>query len=94
MRQTSVSRQKKGGSMEKYKQKKLTITFSQAQTAKYLEIASRKTEAEVNADCLPSGVDIVIEVGSPFGVTAMVDGHDLGEVGFDFVEMGESKNAI
>jgi len=60
--------------------KNLSIEFSEEVTQKYLEITGKKTEAEVNADCMPSGVTISIDVGGPFGSVAFVDGKEIGEV--------------
>ena len=60
--------------------KKLTITFSEEVTERYLEIAGKKLEAEINADCMPSGVTITIEVEPAFGCLAFVEGQEIGEV--------------
>jgi len=62
------------------KEQKLSIEFSEEATKRYLEIARKKTELEVAADCLPSGVTITIEVAPPFGCLAEVDGQDIGEI--------------
>lgn len=42
---------------------KLVIQLSEEATAKYLAYASAITEAEVNADCEPSGCNIGIAIG-------------------------------
>lgn len=43
--------------------KKLVVTLDGKTTEKYLELASNKTEAEVNAGCEPSGVCLNIVIG-------------------------------
>ena len=44
----------------KKRQKRLVIEFSPEQTEKYFEIVSKKLEAEVNTDCLPSGTQRIV----------------------------------
>ena len=63
---------------------KLAIRFSEEQTAMYLRLAAEKTEAEVQADCEPSGSTITIDV-SPFGAEAYCNGKELGDVTFEMV---------
>lgn len=46
---------------------KLVISLDEATTARYLAEASRATEADVNADCLPSCSSLRIDVCPPFG---------------------------
>jgi len=50
----------------------------------YLRLAAEKTEAEVQADCEPSGSTITIDV-SPFGAEAYCNGKELGDVTFEMV---------
>ncbi len=66
--------------LNKFQTQKIVIEFSASQTAKYLEIVSRKTTAEIDDECLPSGVSIIIEVCPPFGEFANGNGHGLGEI--------------
>jgi len=42
-------------------------------------------KAEVNADCLPSGVQIVIDVIPPFGEHATVNGVSIGEIDMQII---------
>jgi len=70
--------------MEK-KQEKLIIEFSPEQTERYFEIVSGKTENEVNADCLPSGAQIVVDIVPPFGENATVNGIDIGGIDMQIV---------
>jgi hypothetical protein len=69
------------------KKQKIIIELSTEQTEKYFKIAQNKTEAEVNADCEPSGVSIRIDVAGPYGVFASVEGNDLGDVAFNIVDV-------
>jgi len=69
----------------KKKQKKLIIEFSPEQTERYFEIVSGKTENEVNADCLPSGAQIVVDIAPPFGENATVNGIDIGGIDMQIV---------
>ncbi len=70
---------------------KLVITFDEAVTEKYLELARGKTTAEVDADRCPSGVKIMIDIGGPWGSSASsVRGNDcidLGDVDVDLVDI-------
>ena len=66
-------------------QQKLVIEFSSEQTKKYFEIVSRKLEGEGDADCFPSGAQIIIDIIPPFGDHAIVNGVDIGEVSLDFI---------
>lgn len=71
---------------------KLVITFDETMTAKYLELAGQKTEAEVNADCCPSGVTLEINLGGPWGDSAtFVSGNRRIEIGDVDVELIEVK---
>lgn len=69
---------------------RLQITLSEGATTKYLAIASGKTEAEVNADCEPSGSSVKVDIGHIYS-TAMVeqggnDWVDVGEVDVELIE--------
>lgn len=46
---------------------KLVITLDENATRNYLEKSIKNTTAEVNADCLPSGVSLRIDICPPFG---------------------------
>lgn len=59
---------------------KMIIELSVEQTEKYFEIARQKTTAEVNEDCIPSGVSITIHISPPFGDYAEVNGQNIGDV--------------
>ena len=62
----------------------MLIELSNDQERKLLELVTAKTRAEVEADCEPSGYELVISVGGPFGADSSVriggTHHDLGEV--------------
>ena len=69
---------------------KLIITFDEETTAKYLELAGRQTEAEVNADCCPSGVTIQIQIGVLADTAFFVrsdENIEIGEVNVDLVDV-------
>ncbi|WP_200373670.1 hypothetical protein [Thiocystis violacea] len=66
---------------------KLVITLDEDITKKYLAEAAKKTQAEINADCLPSGASLRIDICSPFGnlLYLNVNGEweEIGEVVVD-----------
>lgn len=66
--------------------KKLTMQLSEEQTAQYLSIMRKSTEGEVNEDCEPSGAFLQILVCPVFGASLTVEGQDLGEISFKFVD--------
>lgn len=66
--------------------KKLNMQLSEEQTAQYLSIMRKKTEGEVNAGCEPSGAMLTILVCPIFGASLDVEGQDIGEIVFGFVE--------
>ena len=66
--------------------KKLTITLNEEATENYLNISSNHVEAEVNEDCLPSGLDILITISPPFGSTAFMGSTELGAAKIELIE--------
>lgn len=68
---------------------RLQITLSEEATAKYLEIASGRAEAEVNADCEPSGASIQADIGHIFSMVMVEHGSnnwvDVGEADVDLI---------
>lgn len=62
---------------------KLVVSLDEATTARYLAEASRKTEAEVDADCMPSGTRLQIDVCPPLGNSLFM------LIGKEWVEIGE-----
>lgn len=61
---------------------KLVITFDEATTARYLELARHKTEAEVNAECCPTGAALRIDISGPWGSSAtFIEGNSYIEIG-------------
>jgi len=62
---------------------KLVITFDEAVTEKYLKLAGQKTEAEVNAECCPCGVSLLIDLGGPWGNSASI------RMGNNIIELGD-----
>ena len=64
--------------------KKLVITLDEQTTQKYLELANKRTVAELEADCEPSGVNLTIEIGSDaYPHYVYLDGKDIGEASVD-----------
>jgi len=63
---------------------KLVITLDENVTKNYLGGAAKKTQAEMNADCLPSGASLRIDICPPFGniIYLQVNGkwEEIGEV--------------
>lgn len=68
---------------------RLRITLSEEATARYLAIASGKTEAEVNADCEPSGASIRVDISHIFSMVMVEHGSnnwvDVGEADVDLI---------
>jgi hypothetical protein len=68
---------------------RLQITLSEEATAKYLEIASGRAEAEVNADCEPSGASIRVDISHIFSMVMVEYGSnnwvDVGEADVDLI---------
>lgn len=66
---------------------KLIITLDEDVTRKYLAGAAKRTQAEINADCLPSGCSLRIDIFPPFGnsLYMQVNGkwEEMGEVVVD-----------
>jgi hypothetical protein len=58
---------------------KLIITLNEQTTARYLQIASRRTAAEVEADCEPSGIHLTIEISPLFESAVYVNREEIGE---------------
>ena len=63
--------------------KKLTITLDEETTEKYLNISAKKTEAELNEACMPSGASLLIKIMPPFENTVSI------AIGADWEELGE-----
>ena len=70
------------GSKSQVRQK-LVISLDETTTERYLDEASRKTESEVDADCMPSGLQLRIDVCPPFGNSLFMF------IGQEWVEIGE-----
>ncbi len=70
---------------------KLVISLNEATTARYLAAASTRTESEVNAGCMPSGISLQIDVCPPFGNSlSMFIGKEwvgIGEVDVELKSM-------
>lgn len=59
--------------------KRLIITLSEEATEKYLKASSKIVEAEVNADCEPSGKDLLIQISQlPYDSTGYIGNTELG----------------
>jgi len=70
---------------------KLHITLDENATARYLEWMSKKTKAEVDEDCEPSGVTISINIGpAHYGSDAYTyvseELIDFGDATVDLIE--------
>ena len=50
----------------------MLIELSKDQERQLFELATAKTRAEVDADCEPSGVELVISFCGPYGAVASV----------------------
>jgi len=50
----------------------MVITFDEKATTRYLELASAKTEGEINADCCPSGITLQIDIEGPWDCSAFL----------------------
>jgi hypothetical protein len=64
----------------------LVIILDEATTARYLAEAAKRTQAEVHADCMPSGASLRIDLCPPcypFYPVSM-------EIGNRWVEIGEA----
>jgi hypothetical protein len=67
--------------------KKLVITLDESTTAKYLDLAVKKTESEVNADCEPSGCRLIIDIApSHYDSIVSFGNNEIGLVSVDFVD--------
>jgi hypothetical protein len=58
---------------------KMVITLDEKTTARFLDIASRTTSAEIEANCLPSGVELKIAICPPFGNIVSIATEEIGE---------------
>jgi len=68
--------------------KKLVITLDEETMKKYLDMASEKTEAEVNEDCEPSGPSLLIDIApGPYEADVYFEGKvEIGEAKVDLVD--------
>jgi hypothetical protein len=67
--------------------KKLVITLDESATSRYLELASKMTEAEVNADCEPSSRRLIIDIApSHYDSCVSFGNNEIGLVSVDFVD--------
>ena len=65
--------------------RKLVIILDEATTENYLELASKKTEAEVNADCEPSGMSLRIDIApAPYESAVSIGSDEIGIALVDF----------
>lgn len=54
-----------GLTLAKPLKQKLVMTFDEAVTARYLAEAARRTQAEVEAECMPSGASLRADLCTP-----------------------------
>lgn len=67
--------------------KQLVIKLSEEATQKYLERARKKTTAEVEEACVPSGFTLMVEICPPFGVLVFDSDYDhLGDADIEWIE--------
>lgn len=63
----------------------MVFRLSPEATTKYLSLAAARTQAEVESDCLPSGVEISVNIApAPFKSTAYFGAEELGDVEISF----------
>ncbi|WP_113907615.1 hypothetical protein [Aliidiomarina celeris] len=68
---------------------RLHIVLSEQATQRYLELASAKTEGEINEDCEPSGASIQIDIWHLENGVSMQRGNDwidIGEASVDLID--------
>lgn len=71
--------------------RRMQITLSTEQTATVLEAAGKWVEAEVNADCEPSGYGLEISItAAARWAEAVIGGEriDLGDVSVELIDEG------
>ena len=68
--------------------KKLVITLDELSTRKYLELAAKKTEAEVNEDCEPSGITLIIDIAPTkvYDSSVSIGNNEIGIVSVNFLD--------
>ncbi|WP_194756646.1 hypothetical protein [Aliidiomarina indica] len=66
---------------------RLKIVLSEEATKRYLELARATTEAEINADCEPSGASIQVEIWHLENAVWMQNGDRLVDIGVADVEL-------
>jgi hypothetical protein len=67
--------------------KKLVITLDESTTSQYLELAGKKTEAEVNAECMPSGSSLTIRIAPrPYDNNVIFGENIIGIASVDVVD--------
>lgn len=67
---------------------KLVIELDEQTTKRYLELAAKRSESEIEADCEPSGASLTIEI-SPEQYnpsTIWFDGDEIGEASVNIKE--------
>ena len=64
----------------------LVITLDEATSVRYLAEAAKRTQAEVDADCMPSGASLRIDLCPPSYLLYPVS----MEIGSQWVEIGEA----
>ena len=68
--------------------KKLVITLDESTTRNYLELARKKTEAEVNEECEPSGSSLTINIAPiPYDSNVICENNEIGIASVDFVDV-------
>ncbi len=67
---------------------KLVITLDEETTQRYLDFAGKKTKAEADADCEPSGTAISIHIApEPYDSMVFIEQKELGEAKVELVEV-------
>lgn len=65
--------------------KRVVVALDEKTTEKYFEMASKATEAEVNAGCEPSGVSLNIDIGGGLDKhTVWIGDEEIGEAAVSF----------
>jgi len=67
---------------------KFVIELDEQTTKKYLELAAKRSESEIESDCEPSGSTLMVEIGpEQFGPnTVWLDGDEIGQASVGITE--------
>ncbi|WP_148894985.1 hypothetical protein [Geothermobacter ehrlichii] len=67
--------------------KRLIITLDENTTNNYLWIAQNKTKAEVDSECEPSGIILIIDISpEPYGASVICENDEIGVASVELVD--------